>query len=262
MTSDAAQLIAAAAKLAGRAFPDVTASLGWSKDHVDHVFCHQVGRQCNDAFYREMGLDFAKDFAIYKRLRQHGLGGPSRRNGDRCGGEGDQTWREGRPRRLRQWSQHAIPRIRVVGDRPDPAMNGLPPIDRQDTRNQNPRSQDAGGLATLFPFRSRFLSVGNCPGTPAGHRLHYVDEGSGPVVVCLHGNPTWGFQFRRLIAELRGDFRVIVPDHIGCGLSDQPADVHFRAVDRIAHLEELFAHLGIGRFSLVMHDWGGRSGRG
>ena len=67
MTSDAAQLIAAAAKLAGRAFPDVTASLGWSKDHVDHVFCHQVGRQCNDAFYREMGLDFAKDFAIYKR---------------------------------------------------------------------------------------------------------------------------------------------------------------------------------------------------
>ena len=67
MTSDAAQLIAAAAKLAGRAFPDVTASLGWSKDHVDHVFCHQVGRQCNDAFYREMGLDFDKDFAIYKR---------------------------------------------------------------------------------------------------------------------------------------------------------------------------------------------------
>jgi 3-oxoacyl-[acyl-carrier-protein] synthase III len=55
------------AKLGGRAFPDVTASLGWSKDHVDHVFCHQVGRQVNDAFYREMGLDFDKDYAIYKR---------------------------------------------------------------------------------------------------------------------------------------------------------------------------------------------------
>jgi 3-oxoacyl-[acyl-carrier-protein] synthase-3 len=67
MTSDAAQLMIAAAKLGGRAFPDVTASLGWSKDHVDHVFCHQVGRQVNDAFYREMGLDFDKDFAIYKR---------------------------------------------------------------------------------------------------------------------------------------------------------------------------------------------------
>ena len=141
-------------------------------------------------------------------------------------------------------------------------MNGLPPIDRPDTRSQSPRGQDAGGLATLFPFRSRFLSVGSCPGAPAGHRLHYVDEGSGPVVVCLHGNPTWGFQFRRLIAELRGDFRVIVPDHIGCGLSDKPADVHFRAVDRIAHLEELLGHLGIGRFSLVMHDWGGPIGTG
>jgi 3-oxoacyl-[acyl-carrier-protein] synthase III len=67
MTSDAAKLMAAAAKLGGRAFPDVTALLGWSKDHVDHVFCHQVGRQVNEAFYREMGLDFDKDFAIYKR---------------------------------------------------------------------------------------------------------------------------------------------------------------------------------------------------
>ena len=67
MTSDAAQLMIAAAKLGGRAFPDVTASLGWSKDQVDHVFCHQVGRQVNEAFYREMGLDFDKDFAIYKR---------------------------------------------------------------------------------------------------------------------------------------------------------------------------------------------------
>ena len=67
MTSDAAQLMIAAAKLGGRAFPDVTALLGWSKDHIDHVFCHQVGRQVNEAFYREMGLDYEKEFSIYKR---------------------------------------------------------------------------------------------------------------------------------------------------------------------------------------------------
>jgi 3-oxoacyl-[acyl-carrier-protein] synthase-3 len=67
MTSDATKLMIAAAKLGGRAFPDVTASLGWSKDQIDHVFCHQVGRQVNEAFYGEMGLDFDKDFAIYKR---------------------------------------------------------------------------------------------------------------------------------------------------------------------------------------------------
>ena len=92
--------------------------------------------------------------------------------------------------------------------------------------------------------------------------MHYVDEGSGPVVVCLHGNPTWGFLFRNLIARLRQDFRVIVPDHVGCGLSDQPKDVSFTAADRIAHLEDLLEQLGVGRFSLVMHDWGGPIGTG
>jgi acyl-CoA synthetase (AMP-forming)/AMP-acid ligase II/pimeloyl-ACP methyl ester carboxylesterase len=55
---------------------------------------------------------------------------------------------------------------------------------------------------------------------------------------------------------------VIVPDHVGCGLSDKPADLFFRAADRIAHLEDLLDQLDIGRFSLVMHDWGGPIGTG
>ena len=119
----------------------------------------------------------------------------------------------------------------------------------------------------LYPFPSRFVTVGRGTATgssaaPQGHRMHYVDEGSGPVVVCLHGNPTWGFQFRNLVARLRPNFRVIVPDHVGCGLSDQPTDVFFRASDRIGHLEELLDQLGVGRFSLVMHDWGGPLGTG
>jgi acyl-CoA synthetase (AMP-forming)/AMP-acid ligase II/pimeloyl-ACP methyl ester carboxylesterase len=115
----------------------------------------------------------------------------------------------------------------------------------------------------LYPFPSRFITVGrgNAAG-PQGHRMHYVDEGSGPVVVCLHGNPTWGFQFRNLVARLRPNFRVIVPDHVGCGLSDQPTGVFFRASDRIGHLEEFLDQLGVGRFSLVMHDWGGPLGTG
>ena len=117
----------------------------------------------------------------------------------------------------------------------------------------------------LYPFPSRFATVGRTgagAGASQGHRMHYVDEGSGPVVVCLHGNPTWGFLFRNLIASLRQDFRVIVPDHVGCGLSDQPADVYFTAADRIGHLEELLEQLGVDRFSLVMHDWGGPIGTG
>jgi len=133
------------------------------------------------------------------------------------------------------------------------------------------RVPPAGGPATapfpygpLYPFPSRFAEVG---GRPAGagtagrvHRMHYVDEGRGPVVVCLHGNPTWGFMFRNLVAALRPDHRVIVPDHVGCGLSDQPDDVFFTAADRVSHLEDLLRRLGVDRFSLVMHDWGGPIG--
>ena len=117
----------------------------------------------------------------------------------------------------------------------------------------------------LYPFPSRFVTVGRRTaggGASAGHRMHYVDEGNGPVVVCLHGNPTWSFLYRNLIARLRQDFRVIAADHVGCGLSDQPGDVFFRAADRIAHLEEFLDTLGVGRFSLVMHDWGGPIGTG
>ena len=114
----------------------------------------------------------------------------------------------------------------------------------------------------LYPFQSRFATVGRGTGAGGGYRMHYVDEGRGPVVVCLHGNPTWGFLFRNLIAALRHNCRVIVPDHVGCGLSDKPDDVFFRAADRIGHLEELLAHLDVGRFSLVMHDWGGSLGTG
>ena len=116
----------------------------------------------------------------------------------------------------------------------------------------------------LYPYESRIATVGRgarAGGAP-GYRMHYVDEGEGPVVVCLHGNPTWGFLFRDLIAGLRKDHRVIVPDHVGCGLSDQPADVFFRAADRVGHLEDLLDQLGVGRFSLVMHDWGGPLGTG
>ena len=114
-----------------------------------------------------------------------------------------------------------------------------------------------------YPFASRFATVGRgTAGAPQGHRMHYIDEGQGPVVVCLHGNPTWGFLFRNLVASLRHRFRVIVPDHVGCGLSDKPADLFFRAADRIAHLEDLLDQLGVGRFSLVMHDWGGPVGTG
>lgn len=110
-------------------------------------------------------------------------------------------------------------------------------------------------LKAVFPFESHYAQV-------AGHRMHYIDEGSGPVVILLHGNPTWSFYYRALIAGLRDRYRVIAPDYIGLGLSDHPVDAHFRAIDRIAHLQALIEQLGIREYSLVMHDWGGSIGTG
>lgn len=110
-------------------------------------------------------------------------------------------------------------------------------------------------ISKLLPFKSNFLTI-------AGHRMHYIDEGSGPVVLLLHGNPTWCFYYRRLIGVLREKFRVIAPDYIGLGLSDHPRNARFRAIDRIEQVQELIAKLGLTRYSIVMHDWGGAIGTG
>ena len=108
-------------------------------------------------------------------------------------------------------------------------------------------------LKKLLPYSSQFIDI-------SGFKMHYLDEGSGPVVLLLHGNPTWCFYYRNLIAELKDKFRVIALDFIGCGLSDHPTDAHFRVEHRIEHLKEFIDKLGLDRFSLVMHDWGGSIG--
>jgi pimeloyl-ACP methyl ester carboxylesterase len=108
-----------------------------------------------------------------------------------------------------------------------------------------------------YPFASNTLQLLN------GAAMHYVDEGTGPVVIMLHGNPTWSFYYRNLIKQLsQAGFRCIVPDHIGCGLSDKPADYNYTLKQRIEDVEGLIDHLGIRSFSLVVHDWGGAIGCG
>jgi haloalkane dehalogenase len=96
-----------------------------------------------------------------------------------------------------------------------------------------------------------------------GLRLAYRDEGQGDPVVMVHGNPTWSFYFRDLAAGLRDRYRVIVPDHIGCGLSDKPGDDRYEYTleSRARDLETLLDHLGLTRdITLVLHDWGGMIG--
>lgn len=111
----------------------------------------------------------------------------------------------------------------------------------------------------LYPWRSHYLEV-----APA-LRMHYLDEGQGAPVVMLHGNPTWSFYYRHLVRELSREHRCIVPDHIGCGLSDKPDDAAYSYVleRRIADVEALVdATLGDRPFSLIVHDWGGMIGLG
>ncbi len=98
-------------------------------------------------------------------------------------------------------------------------------------------------------------------------RMHYLDEGprDAPVVLMLHGNPTWSFYYRNLVLALRGTHRCVVPDHMGCGLSDKPdlMQYDYRLSSRINNIESLIDHLQLPRqqpLALVLHDWGGMIG--
>lgn len=115
---------------------------------------------------------------------------------------------------------------------------------------------DISKLGSLYPYKSNYLDVN-------GLKYHYLDQGIGEPLLMLHGNPTWSFYFRSLINALSPEYRCIVPDHIGCGLSDKPDgktyDYFLRS--RVNDLERLVRHLDIHQqITLVLHDWGGMIG--
>jgi len=114
---------------------------------------------------------------------------------------------------------------------------------------------DLGPAQALYPFAQQHLAV-------PGGTMSYVDEGSGPVVVLLHGNLTWSFYYRRLILALRESHRVIAPDHLGCGLSEKPQGYLYQLANHIKNLALLLRHLGVGEADMVVHDWGGPIGLG
>jgi haloalkane dehalogenase len=109
-----------------------------------------------------------------------------------------------------------------------------------------------------YPFKDNYLTIRGMP-------YHYIDEGQGEPLVMLHGNPTWSFYFRRLVEKFRFTHRVIVPDHIGCGLSYKPGPERydFRLQSRIEDLTALLDHLDLDQpVTLIVHDWGGMIGLG
>jgi haloalkane dehalogenase len=104
-----------------------------------------------------------------------------------------------------------------------------------------------------FPFQSRFLDV-------AGARVHYIDEGSGPVLLMLHGNPTWSFLFRHLVTLLRDRFRCIAPDLPGFGLSVAPPGYGFLPEEHAAVMAAFVDRLELMSLTPLVQDWGGPIG--
>lgn len=114
----------------------------------------------------------------------------------------------------------------------------------------------SGGVeatSTRYPFEPRYLDVG--PG-----RVHYVEEGAGRPVVLVHGTPTWSFLYRRLIAGLSDEHRVIAVDHLGFGRSDKPPDADYRPEAHARNLARVLDHLGLEDVVVGVHDYGGPIG--
>ena len=107
----------------------------------------------------------------------------------------------------------------------------------------------------LYPFESHWLDLD-------GVRYHYLDEGQGEPLLLVHGNPTWSFYWRELVLSLRSRYRLIVPDHVGCGLSDKPQYYEYRLAKHVDNLRRLIEQLRLDHLTLLAHDWGGAIGLG
>lgn len=140
-------------------------------------------------------------------------------------------------------------------------MNSSEPIARLLTAEQidpelRNRAMDRAGFEDEYPFDSHWFESD-------GHVQHFVDEGHGPVLLMVHGNPTWSFAWRRLVKDLSRDHRVIAIDHLGCGFSEKPQRRKFYTLDgHIQRLASLVRLLDLQQVTLFGHDWGGAIGMG
>jgi len=107
----------------------------------------------------------------------------------------------------------------------------------------------------LFPVEHRFIDLD-------GGRLHYVDEGRGETLLLLHGNPSWSFLYRKIIAGLRNDFRCVALDFPGYGMSDPPSGYAYTPDEHSAVLERFVDRLGLTDLTMMVQDWGGPIGLG
>jgi haloalkane dehalogenase len=106
-----------------------------------------------------------------------------------------------------------------------------------------------------FPWAPKYVDAD-------GLRIAYIDEGDGPVVLLLHGMPSWSFLWRKVIPPLlEAGYRCVAPDLIGFGRSDKPTRVEDYSYPRhCAAVEAVIAEIGAERLHFVLHDWGGPIG--
>ena len=121
-----------------------------------------------------------------------------------------------------------------------------------DTSSQRPLFNGISGKSReIYPFdyKERLIN---------GHRIHYVDEGRGPVVMLVHGQGNWSYHFRGVVERLKGRARVVSYDHLGAGLSDKPAFHRAYTIENhIAVLYGLIQALELRDITFYCMDWGG-----
>ncbi len=106
---------------------------------------------------------------------------------------------------------------------------------------------------TLYPFESNWFSSSVGP-------VHYIDEGQGRPLLLMHGNPDWSFLYRKIVLALRDEFRCVVPDYPGFGLSIHPDGYQYTASEHAEVTGQLVDHLDLSGMVVVGQDWGGPIG--
>ncbi|MFN3341837.1 MAG: alpha/beta fold hydrolase [Flavobacteriales bacterium] len=101
-----------------------------------------------------------------------------------------------------------------------------------------------------YPFEPHYLQIGT-------HKLHYIDEGKGPVLLFVHGTPSWSFDFRKIITHFSRTHRCIAIDHLGFGKSDKAPDYPYSTRQHSENLKLLITKLNLSNIHFVVHDFGG-----
>ena len=118
---------------------------------------------------------------------------------------------------------------------------------------------------SLYPFESKYFEVPKSETSADLVRMHYVQSGNEQAeqtILCVHGNPTWSFTYRRVLQDCAENARVIAVDHVGCGLSEKPQQYKYNLETHVGNLARFIEQQDLQRVTLLLHDWGGAIGLG